>query len=124
MRLPSRAAESFSIAQHAPLDARRVGTAHVEPRLGTVRGSFGPRLGGGDRAIDECGELVIERRAVGIQLNAPPESGRGEHVARFARSRAAGFPKLGLNLVEAGVKDEVVGADETVHPAQLRRSGR
>ena len=69
-------------------------------------------------------ELGIERAAVGIELDAPPERGRGEHVAGLARRRAAGFAQLGLDLVEAGFEDEVVGADEAVDAAQLARRRR
>ena len=105
-------------AQHPPLHARAVGAAEVEPGLGILRRPLGPGLRRADRPFDRGGERGIERPALGIELDPPPQRGRLEHVAGFRRRRPAGAAQLGVDLVEARVEDELVGADERVFAAQ------
>ena len=78
------------VAQHPPLDARRVGAAEVEPRLG-VRAARAPVQAsvGAIARIDRRGELGVERAAVRVEQDPPPGGGGVEHLAGFGRRRPA-----------------------------------
>ena len=113
----ARRGQAF-FAQHEPLHAGRVRPAQVEPGLGIVGGANGPGVGRADGAFDRGRKLLVERAAVRIELDAPPERGGGEHVTRLGRRRAAGHAELRFERFESGVEDEVVGADEAGFAAQ------
>ena len=105
-------------AQHPPLHARTVGAAEVEPGLGILRRPPGPLLRRADRPFDRGSERGIEPPVLGVELDLPPQRRRLENVARFGRRRPAGAAELRVDLVEARIENELVGANERVFPAQ------
>ena len=107
----ARRGDAF-LAQHSPLHPRRIRASQIEPRLGIIGRPLGPALGRADGPIDGGAELVVQRAVERIGEDAPPQRGGREDVAGFGRRRAAGAAELGVDKVEAGVEDEVVGAGE------------
>ena len=107
------------VAEDAELDAGRIGGAEVEVRLRALGRAFHPGLGRGDRLVDQGVELIVERRARGIELDAPPRRNGTEDLARLARRRAAGALQLGVGLIELRVEDVVVDPDQPVDTGEL-----
>jgi hypothetical protein len=97
-------------------------------RFRALRLASGPGVRALDGVVDLGGELPVERAAVGIQEDAPPDGRCCEDVARLARSgagRGARALQLGAGRVEPRVENGVVYADEGVDAAKLgRRCGR
>ena len=121
--LPVARSRQPLFTQHAPLDARGIRSAEVEPRFGIIRRANRPGFGRADGAFDGGRELVVERAAVGVELDAPPERRGVEHVTGLDWSRPARAPEFGLELAESRIEDEVVRADEPSFAAD-DRSGR
>ncbi|OFW38907.1 MAG: hypothetical protein A3F70_02020 [Acidobacteria bacterium RIFCSPLOWO2_12_FULL_67_14] len=99
-------------AKHLPLDPGRVRAAEVEPGLGALRFTPGPRARRGNRGLDLRPERGVAGGVVRVDPNAPPDRHRIQYLAGFGRSRRTRRGPQRRHLVEARVKDGVVDACE------------
>ena len=96
------------LAQDAPLHARAIGGALIEPGLGAPRFAGGPGFARGNRGVDRLGEPHVEHPALGLERDRPPAPEGLEHLAGLARRRAAGGRETRRERLQVGVEDRVV----------------
>ena len=106
------------------MDAGGVRATEIEPGFSFVGRPHHPCFSVGNRQIGGGRELGIEGPAVGIELNSPPQRGRGQHLAGLPRRGWAGASQGGIDVVEAGLEDGVVDPDESLDTGELWRRRR